>query len=51
LPNDDIVVAVKPTLSGELLKAGETVKIFLPVEYTHVFPYPEAGLKEELSVA
>ena len=51
LPNDETVIAVKPTLSGELLKAGETVRVFLPVEYTHVFPYPEAGLKGELSVA
>lgn len=50
LPNDEIVVAVKPTLAGELLKQGEKIKVFLPVEYTHVFPYPEAGLKEELSV-
>ncbi len=51
LSNDEIVVAVKPTLSGELLTSGEKVKVFLPVEYTHVFPYPESGLKEELSVA
>jgi ABC-type Fe3+/spermidine/putrescine transport system ATPase subunit len=51
LANDEIVVAVKPTLSGELLKAGEKVKVFLPAEYTHVFPYPEGGLKQEISVA
>ena len=51
LVNDEIVVVVKPTLSGYLLKAGEKVTVFLPVEYTHVFPYPETGLKEELSVA
>jgi ABC-type Fe3+/spermidine/putrescine transport system ATPase subunit len=51
LSNDEIVVAVKPTLSAEMLKPGETVKVFLPVEYTHVFPYPDAGLKNELSVA
>ena len=51
LANDEIVVAIKPTLSAEMLKVGENVKVFLPVEYTHVFPYPEAGLKEEVSVA
>jgi ABC-type Fe3+/spermidine/putrescine transport system ATPase subunit len=51
LANDEIVVAIKPTLSAEMLKVGEKVKVFLPVEYTHVFPYPEAGLKEEVSVA
>jgi iron(III) transport system ATP-binding protein len=51
LCNEEIVVAIKPTLSGDWLNPGETVKVFLPVEYTHVFPYPEAGLKDELSVA
>jgi ABC-type Fe3+/spermidine/putrescine transport system ATPase subunit len=51
LTNEEIVVAIKPTLSGEWLKTGQKVKVFLPVEYTHVFPYPEVGLKEELSVA
>jgi ABC-type Fe3+/spermidine/putrescine transport system ATPase subunit len=51
LQNEDLIVAVKPTLSGEMLKAGEKVKVFLPVEYTHVFPYPGGGLKEEISVA
>ena len=51
LTNEEIIVALKPTISGELLKAGEKIKVFLPVEYTHVFPYPESGLKEELSVA
>jgi iron(III) transport system ATP-binding protein len=51
LINDEILVAVKPTLSGELLKSGEKVKVFVPIEYTHVFPYPESGLKDEVSVA
>lgn len=51
LENEELMVAIKPTLSGEWLNAGEKVKVFLPVEYTHVFPYPEAGLKEEVSVA
>jgi ABC-type Fe3+/spermidine/putrescine transport system ATPase subunit len=51
LVNDETVIAVKPTLSGELFKVKERVKVFLPVEYTHVFAYPDSGLKEELSVA
>jgi ABC-type Fe3+/spermidine/putrescine transport system ATPase subunit len=51
LANEEIIVAVKPTLSGEWLKVGENIKIFMPVEFTHVFPYPKVGLKEELSVA
>ncbi len=50
LANDEMVIAVKPTLSGELFKTGEKVKVFMPVEYTHVFPYPDTGLKEEISV-
>ena len=28
LPNEEIVIAVKPTLSGEWLKIGEKVKVF-----------------------
>ncbi len=51
LSNEETVVAVKPTLSAEMLKPGETVKVFLPVEYTRVFSYPDSGLKNELSVA
>lgn len=51
LPNDEIVVAVKPTLSGEMLKLGDTLKVFVPVEYTRVFHYPGVSLKDELSVA
>jgi ABC-type Fe3+/spermidine/putrescine transport system ATPase subunit len=51
LDNEEMVVAMKPTLSGEKLNPGERVKVFLPVEFTHVFPYPDTSLKEELSVA
>jgi ABC-type Fe3+/spermidine/putrescine transport system ATPase subunit len=51
LPNDDLVVVFKSSLSEEWLKIGDAVKIFLPVENVHVFPFPEAGLRAELSVA
>ncbi len=51
LPNEEMLIAVKPTLSSEFLKVGDITKVFLPVEYTRVFPYPKEGLKEELSVA
>ena len=51
LSNEEMVVAIKPTLGGEWLNAGEKVKVFLPVEYTNVFPYPDTGLRDELSVA
>ena len=51
LSNEELMIAIKSSLSGEWLNSGERVKVFLPVEYTHVFPYPEAGLKEEISVS
>jgi ABC-type Fe3+/spermidine/putrescine transport system ATPase subunit len=51
LSNEETLVAVKPTLGSELFKVGEQIKVFLPIEFTHVFSYPERGLKEELSVA
>ncbi len=51
LSNEELLIAIKSSLSGEWLNSGERVKVFLPVEYTRVFPYPETGLKEELSVA
>jgi len=51
LSNEELMIAIKSSLSGEWLNSGERVKVFLPVEYTHIFPYPEAGLKEEISVS
>lgn len=51
LDNEEIIVAIKSSLSGEWLNVGERIKVFMPVEFTHVFPYPETGLKDELSVA
>ncbi len=51
LDNDEMIVAVKNALSGEWLNSGERIKVFMPVEYTRVFPYPDTGLREELSVA
>jgi ABC-type Fe3+/spermidine/putrescine transport system ATPase subunit len=44
LENEEMLVAVKNALSGDWLNSGERVKVFLPVEYTHVFPYPDTGL-------
>jgi ABC-type Fe3+/spermidine/putrescine transport system ATPase subunit len=51
LDNEEMIVAIKSSLSGEWLNVGERAKVFMPVEFTHVFPYPETGLKDELSVA
>lgn len=50
LENQDLVVSVKPSLTEEWFNAGEKVTVsFLP-EKAHVFPYPDAGLKEEIAV-
>lgn len=51
LDNEEMIVAIKSSLSGEWLNVGERAKVFMPVEFTHVFSYPETGLRDELSVA
>jgi ABC-type Fe3+/spermidine/putrescine transport system ATPase subunit len=51
LVNEELIVAIKSSMTGEWLGMGEVVAVFFPVENTHVFPYPEGGLKEEVSVA
>ncbi len=51
LMNEDLVVAIKSSMSGEWLSMGEEVTVVFPLEHTRLFPYPEAGLKEEISVA
>ncbi len=51
LANEEIIVAIKPSLGGEWLAVGQEIKVFFPVEHIRVYPYPETGLKEELSVA
>jgi ABC-type Fe3+/spermidine/putrescine transport system ATPase subunit len=50
LENQDLVVVVKPSLIGEWLNIGEKVTLNFPPEKAHVFTYPEAGLREELTV-
>jgi len=50
LLNGDLVVVSSPTLSEELLVAGENVTISFPPEKSHVFEYPIKGLVEELKV-
>jgi len=49
LDNEELIVVIKSSLSEKWLTVGERVKVFFPVENTHVFPYPEGGLKEEIS--
>jgi len=50
LRNQDLVVVVKPSLVEEWLKVGEKVTVSFSPEKTHVFAYPEIGLREELTV-
>jgi len=50
LRNEDSVVVVRPSLVEEWLKVGEKVTLSFSHENTHVFAYPEAGLREELTV-
>lgn len=50
LENQDLVVVVKPSLIGEWFDVGEKVTVRFPPEKSHVFAYPEVGLKEELAV-
>jgi ABC-type Fe3+/spermidine/putrescine transport system ATPase subunit len=49
LANEEIIVVIKSSLSEKWLTKGERVKVFFPVENTHVFLYPEGGLKGEIS--
>ena len=50
LENQDKIVIVKPSMVGRWVKVEEKVFVNFPAESTHVFPYPEPGLKEELAV-
>jgi ABC-type Fe3+/spermidine/putrescine transport system ATPase subunit len=50
LENQDLIMVVKPSLIGELFNIGEKVTLSFPFEKAHVFAYPEAGLREEISV-
>ena len=50
LKNQDLVVVVKPSLVEEWLSVGENVTVSFSPRKTHVFAYPEAGLREEVAV-
>jgi iron(III) transport system ATP-binding protein len=50
LRNEDLVVVVRPSLVEEWFKMGEKVTVSFSPEKTHVFAYPEVGLREELAV-
>ena len=50
LDNGDRMIINRPSLTEEWIKVGEEVTITYPLEKTHLFLYPEAGLTEEISV-
>jgi iron(III) transport system ATP-binding protein len=50
LQSQDSVVVVKPSLAEAWFDVGTQVTLSFPPGKTHVFPYPEAGLMEEISV-
>jgi iron(III) transport system ATP-binding protein len=50
LENEDRIVIVKPSMFEEWSKLNEEVSVSFPSEKTHVFQYPDTGLKEELAV-
>jgi iron(III) transport system ATP-binding protein len=50
LKNQDLIVIVKPSMTGEWLKVEDKVTVSFPSDKAHVFEYPAAGLKEEMAV-
>jgi ABC-type Fe3+/spermidine/putrescine transport system ATPase subunit len=50
LKNQDFVVAIKPSLAEAWMDVGSEVTVSFAPEKTHIFPYPQAGLMEEISV-
>jgi ABC-type Fe3+/spermidine/putrescine transport system ATPase subunit len=49
LQNQDLIVIVKPSIIGEWFKLDERVTVSFPSTKTHLFSYPEVGLKEEIA--
>ena len=50
LESEDSVVVIKPSMAETWFDVGTKVTLGFAAEKTHVFPYPEAGLIEEISV-
>ena len=50
LESEDIVVVIKPSLTEKWFDSGAKITLSFEPEKAHVFPYPEAGLMEEISV-
>ena len=50
LVNGDRFVINRPSLTEEWVSVGTEVTITYPLEKAHLFPYPENGLSDEISV-
>ena len=50
LESQDSVVVIKPSMAEAWFEVGTKVTLSFAAKKTHVFPYPEAGLMEEISV-
>ncbi|HLN88544.1 MAG TPA: ABC transporter ATP-binding protein, partial [Candidatus Binatia bacterium] len=50
LDNGDRFVINRPSLTEDWVKIGEEVTINYPLDKAHMFPYPQAGLAEEIKV-
>jgi ABC-type Fe3+/spermidine/putrescine transport system ATPase subunit len=50
LDNGDRFVINRPSLTEEWVNIGQDVTITFPMEKAHLFPYPENGLADEISV-
>jgi iron(III) transport system ATP-binding protein len=50
LESDDPMVVIKPSLTEKWFDVGASITLSFAPEKVHVFPYPEAGLMEEISV-
>jgi len=50
LENEDMVVLVKPSMIGEWFNMDDKVTVSFAHDKVHIFPYPQAGLKEEMAV-
>ncbi len=50
LVNGERFVISRPSLTEEWVSIGQEVTITYPIEKAHLFPYPENGLSDEISV-
>ena len=50
LDNGDRLVINRPSLAEKWVEIGDEVTITYPIEKAHLYPYPEAGLTEEIKV-